>query len=149
MVPTQESLASDDATIRQGQNGLIGEVKLPPLQRIPQVQFQRTPLACLSIMPRLKELKCSTPRAFGTVEANVGVPKERTGVITVRRRDRNADAHGAWDFHTVDQKGLLERRQNAMRQRRRAARVVNTGCHKTKLVSAEPRKGIAGAGAAT
>ncbi len=127
--PSRESLEAADAVFDEIVDRLIMDLEFVPLERIAQVEFERTPRLQPSIHLGLEEAPGSAPVGLGPIERDVRVLEQRAARGAVSRRQRNADARADRDSVAGDVVGGAQDFVGA----------IDLGLHDGEFVAAEPR----------
>ena len=91
MIPTEQRLNRQDASRRDVDDRLIGDVELAPLQRPPQVCLLLQPFQSLAIDARVEDREDAPASGLGPVERDVGGSQQIFRCAQIRRGNRDAD----------------------------------------------------------
>jgi hypothetical protein len=91
MVPAHQRLDADDMVVRRAHHWLVVDLELVLLQRVVEVFLEQAAVGSGLEQVRAEEAEPAAPAALGSIERKVGVAHEAVAVITVERRNRDAD----------------------------------------------------------
>src|SRR5215218_4732470 len=91
MIPTEQRLNRQDATRRDVDNRLIGDVELAPLQRQPQVCLLLQSFQSLAVEARVEDSEDAAAGGLGAVECDVGGSQQILRGAEIWRRNRDTD----------------------------------------------------------
>ena len=134
VLPAQQGLDADDATLPEVDLRLVVQIKLLVAQRMAQRGLQRQPFGVVVVRRGGVDADLVAAQQLGLVQRGVGAAQQGVGAVAVGRRLGDAEAAGQVDLVPLDRHrprdGLEQRLRRGDRRRHRS------GHHDHELIAA-------------
>ena len=141
MVPAQQRLESADAPVSQGNNRLVVQLELVPLDRVAEVGLDEQALLGRHPHRGVEDLKARFAKLLGPVHRGVGVSKYVRGLLIPLGAQGDADADRDGDFAAVEVERLVRGGEEPVGDRLEIVRILDAVEQHRELVAPEPGEG--------
>jgi hypothetical protein len=142
MVPARERLDAYRLLGPQIDLELIVDLELAAGEGGAQVVLERAAVLQAAVHLRLEEAEGVAPLVLGAIERNVGVLEKASGLLSIARGERHADAGRGDDLVAIEVERLDQRREQAATKRLRLIRLLDPHLNERKLVAADARERV-------
>src|SRR5918994_5784649 len=138
MIPTEQRLNRQDASRRDVDDRLIGDVELSPLQPPPQLRLLLQPFQSLAVDARVEDREDATTSGLGPVERDIGGSQQILRRVQIWRGNRDADRAADHQFVALGAERSTQRGQELLGDLLDFARMREPLQHRDELVTAKP-----------